>query len=212
MNMNKLERQREWEKALDLMTEEELEFVLAHPVGYYPSFLEMVSAKLWDLMEDPYSVAENKAMMNTIISIIEGLGSKCEIDEDDRINFCFSDADFSITFDKDFNYIEITDNSWKKIDIKNSKLMENTMLAVNKANIWNSVTIAYIIGEEENVVEIYSYTTIPYYPNYTYLKKFIESKLYDCLGTHKYYEYILKMEEEKGIRETYSQKAPSEGN
>jgi hypothetical protein len=80
--MNKLERQREWEDALELMTEEELEFVLAHPVGYYPSFLEMVSAKLWDLMEDPYSVAENKAMMNTIISIIEGLGSKCEIDED----------------------------------------------------------------------------------------------------------------------------------
>ena len=172
--MNKDERQREWEDALNLMTEEEMDFILAHPVGHYPGFLEMVSDKLWDLMEDPYSVSENKAMLNAIVNIIEGLGSKCEIDEDDRINFTFSDADFSITFDKNFNYIEIIDNSWKKIDIKNSSLMQNTMLAVNKANIWNSVTIAYIIGEEENVVELFSFTTMPYYPNYAYLKKFIE--------------------------------------
>jgi len=210
--MNKDERQREWEDALNLMTEEEMEFILAHPVGHYPDFLEMVSAKLWDLMDDPYSVSENKAMLNAIVNIIEGLGSKCEIDEDDRINFTFSDADFSITFDKNFNYIEIIDNSWKKIDIKNSSLMENTMLAVNKANIWNSVTIAYIIGEEENVVELFSFTTMPYYPNYAYLKKFIECKLYDCLGTHQYYDYLLKKEEEAEIRDIFSNKAPSEGN
>ena len=62
------------------------------------------------------------------------------------------------------------------------------------------------------MVEIFSYTTIPYYPNYTYLKKFIESKLYDCLGTHKYYDYILKKEEEAEIKKAFSQKAPSEGN
>lgn len=210
--MNKEERQRKWEEALDLMTEEEMEFILAHPVGHYPDFLKMISAKLRNLMEDPYSVSENKAMLNAIVNIIEDLGSKCEIGDDDRINFTFSDADFTISFDRDFNYIEITDNSWKKIDIKNSSLIQNAMLAVNKANIWNSVTIAYIIGEEENVVEIYSYTTIPYYPNYTYLKKFIESKLYDCLGTHKYYDYILKKEEEAEIRDIFSNKAPSEGN
>ena len=63
-----------------------------------------------------------------------------------------------------------------------------------------------------NLLDLYDGLQTVYNLNYTYLKKFIESKLYDCLGTHKYYEYILKMEEEKGIRETYSQKAPSEGN
>ncbi|MBR5698008.1 MAG: hypothetical protein IKX44_05220 [Prevotella sp.] len=45
--MKKNKRKEEWEKALNLMTEEELQFILEHPVGYYRSFLDMA----WDVMQ-----------------------------------------------------------------------------------------------------------------------------------------------------------------
>ena len=210
--MNKYERQKEWEDALNMMTEDELYYIFAHPVGYYPSFLKMANAKAWNMMDDPYPIAENKAMMNAIVNIIEGLGSPCEIYDNEEISFCFKGADFSITFDKDFDYIEIIDNSWKNIDLNNFGLVERIKRAINGTNCRNSVTTAYIIDRGAKEMELYSYTSIPYFPNITYLKRFIEDKLYDLLGTHKLFDFHLKVEEEKEMENSFSQIISSEAN
>lgn len=50
--MDKNKRRKEWEAALDLMTEE-LDFITEHPVGYYPSFYEMARMKQMEMMDDP---------------------------------------------------------------------------------------------------------------------------------------------------------------
>lgn len=70
--METKKNQTEWERAIDLMTEEELQFIIQHQVGYYPSFLKMVRGKRWD--DDPYSVSENKAMMDAIRYLIGEMG------------------------------------------------------------------------------------------------------------------------------------------
>ena len=84
--MEKKKKQTEWERAINLMTEDELQFIIQHQVGYYPGFLEMVRGKRWD--DDPYSVSENEAMMDAVLHILEEMGCQCEIDEDDEIFFC----------------------------------------------------------------------------------------------------------------------------
>ena len=70
--METKKNQTEWERAIDLMTEEELQFIIQHQVGYYPSFLKMVRGKRWD--DDPYSVSENKTMMDAIRYLIGEMG------------------------------------------------------------------------------------------------------------------------------------------
>ena len=105
--MEKNKRKREWEESLDLMTEEELHFVIEHQAGYYPSFVEMARTKIARMLDEPYHISEKEAMRNAIINILGEVGSYCEVNEDDEIFFVFQGAEFSIRFDTQYNYIEI---------------------------------------------------------------------------------------------------------
>ena len=208
--MEKKKKQTEWERAINLMTEDELQFIIQHQVGYYPGFLEMVRGKRWD--DDPYSVSENEAMMDAVLHILEDMGCQCEIDEDDEIFFCCQGAEFSIRFDEKFDYIKIFDNSWKKVNLNDSEAVFNMILAINKANIWHNVTIGYIFDSEERVLDIFSSSSIPYFPNMTYLKKFLHNKLVEMLSSHDLVDRFLQEEEELEIEESYSQTPPHEAN
>lgn len=202
--------QTEWERAIDLMTEDELQFIIQHREGYDPDFLELVFEKRWDY--DPFSVSENKAMMGAIINILGKLGCQCEIDKDDEIFFCCQGAEFSISFDENFDYIKIIDNSWKTVDLKDSDATLKMALAINKANIWNHVTIGYIFDAEEGVLDIFGSSSIPYFPNYTYLKKFLHNILVDMLSSHDLVDHFLQEQEEMAIEESYSQTPQHEAN
>jgi hypothetical protein len=208
--MEKKKNQTEWERAINLMTEDELQFIIQHQVGYYPSFLKMVREKRWD--DDPYSVSENEAMMNAVLHILEDMGCQCEIDEENVIFFCCQGAEFSIRFDEEFEYIKIIDNSWKRVNLNDSEAVLKMTLAINKANIWNNVTIAYIFDAEEGVLDIFSSSSIPYFPNMTYLKKFLHNKLVEMLCSHDLVDRLLQEEEELAIEESFSQIQPHEAN
>lgn len=208
--MDKKKKQTEWERAIDLMTEDELQFIIQHQVGYYPSFLEMVRGRRWD--DDPYPVSENEAMMNAVLHILEEMGCQCEIDEGDEIIFCCQGAEFSIRFDEKFEYIKILDNSWKKVNLNDSEAVLKMTLAINMANIWNNVTIAYIFDSEDEVLDIFSSSSIPYFPNMTYLKKFLHNKLVEMLSSHDLVDRFLQEEEELAIEESYSQTPQHEAN
>ena len=77
--------------------------------------------------------------------------------------------------------------------------------AINKANICNTVTIAYIEDYEDGVMEIYSTSTIPYYPNYTYLYKYINNKLVDMLSNHHFVDNFLKQDEDESMIQAFPQ-------
>ena len=207
---NKNKRLAEWENALNLMTDEELQFILEHQEGYYRKFLNMV----WEIRREynTYPVPENKAMMNAIMNILQEMGCRCNVDEDDVIRFWCQGAEFAISIDKKFDYIKIVDNSWKKVKIKDLDTVWKMMRAINKANIWHNVTIAYIIDEEEDVIDFYSSSNIPYFPNYTYLKKFVNNKLVDMLGAHDLVDAFLEEEEKIAIEQSFSQFKPREVN
>ena len=207
--MEKNKRRNEWEKALNLMTEEELLFILEHPVGYYSSFLNMVREKL---NEDPYSIPENKAMTDAIMNILEGLDCQCELNKDDEICFFFRNAEFYIKFDETFDNIVIFDNSWKKVKVKNSNVAEKMSHAINRTNIWHNVTIAYIIDNEEHVMDIFSSSSIPYYPNMDYLKKHLKNKLVDMLISHNHMTNFLQEEEIISIAQSFDWTIPNLAN
>jgi hypothetical protein len=210
--MDKNKRQREWEDALNLMTEEELQFIREHPVGYYQNFVKMATKKAWEIIDDPYPIPENEAVKNAILHILGEMGCQCEIDEDDEIFFCCQGAEFSIRFDEEFEYIKIVDNSWKKVNLNDSEAVLKMTLAINRANIWNNVTIVYIIDKEEEVLDIFSSSSIPYFPNMTYLKKFLHNKLVEMLSSHDLVNRFLQEEKEFAINESFSQIQSHEAN
>lgn len=200
----------EWERAINLMTEEELQFIIQHQVGYYPGFLEMVREKRWN--DDPYSVSENEAMMDAVLHILGEMGCQCEIDENDEILFWCQGAEFSIRFDEKFEYIKIFDNSWKQVNLNDAEAVFNMVLAINKANIWHNVTIGYIFDSEERLLDIFSSSSIPYFPNMTYLKKFLHNKLVEMLSSHDLVDRFLQEEEEVEIEDYFSQTPQREAN
>ena len=202
--MKKNKCQKEWEITLNLMTEEELQFIREHPVGYYPDFLDMAWSKREKVIENPYSVPETKAMIDAIIHIVGELGCQSIDYEDGEICFFCQGAEFSIRFDEQYDYIDIVDRSWKVVRLNDTDLVENMKHAINKANIWHSVTIAYVIDEEEQVMEIHSSSNIPYYPNMAYLIKSLRNKLCEMLSTHDYVDCFLQEEKENSLKQSYS--------
>lgn len=208
--MGKKNCHTEWERAIDLMTEEELYFIKTHQVGYSPGFLKMLWEK--NRNDDPYPIPENEAVKNAILHILGEMGCQCEIDEDDEIFFCCQGAEFSIRFDEEFEYIKIVDNSWKKVNLNDSEAVLKMTLAINRANIWNNVTIVYIIDKEEEVLDIFSSSSIPYFPNMTYLKKFLHNKLVEMLSSHDLVNRFLQEEKELAINESFSQIQSHEAN
>ena len=60
--MEKDKRKREWEDALNLMTEDELYFVIEHQEGYYPSFVKMAWKKIDRMLDEPYPIYEKEAI------------------------------------------------------------------------------------------------------------------------------------------------------
>ena len=178
--METKKNQTEWERAIDLMTEEELQFIIQHQVGYYPSFLKMVRGKRWD--DDPYSVSENKAMMDAIRYLIGEMGGQCKIIEDDEMCF-FCQGVF-----------------------------EKMASAINKANVGISVNIVYIIDKEEQMMDIYGSSFIPYFPNMTYLRKYLHHILVDMMSSHDLVDHILQEEEDMSIVQSFSQKTSDVAN
>jgi hypothetical protein len=208
--MGKNKHQTEWERAINLMTDEELQFIREHEIGYDPGFLDLVwEKKLGDVSS---YIPENKAMMDAIINILGNLGCQCEICEDDEIYFCYHTSEFSIRFDENFDYIKIIDNSWKTVDLNDSEATLKMSIAINRANAWHNVTIAFIIDEEEHVMDVFSSSNMPYFPNYTYLKKFLHNKLVELLSSHNLVDRFLQDEEEMAIEESFSQTPSREAN
>lgn len=210
--MEKKKNQTEWERAIDLMTEEELYFISTHQVGYHPDFLKLLWKKNRNWDDDPYPISEKEAMINAILYLLEDMGCQCEIDEDDEIYFFYQSAEFSLRFDEEYEYIKIIDNSWKKVNFNDAEAVYKMTLAINKANIWNNVTIGFIFDTEERVMDIFSSSHIPYFPNMTYLKKFLHNKLVEMFGTHDLVDRFLQELDELAMKESFSQTLPHEAN
>ncbi len=198
--MTKKKNYKEWEYALDMMTDEQLIYIYHHPVGYDPAFWEMAYEKC---AEGQYAVPVNDAMINAIIEILGQMGCQCEIDEDDEIFFSYKGSEFSIRFDEQLDYIIMADNNWKRISLNDSNKVNNAIPAINRTNIWHGVTTAYLFDDEEQVMEIYSTTNIPFHLDIDYLKKYIPSKLDVLLTAHQLMEYFQQE------RETASTDEPS---
>ena len=208
--MGKNKHQTEWERVINLMTDEELQFIREHEIGYDPGFLDLVwEKKLGDVSS---YIPENKAMMDAIIYLLEEMGGQCEINEDDEISFFYQGAEYSISFDKQFDYIDIIDNSWKKVSLNVPGVFEKMVLAINSANVGNSVNIAYIIDKEEEVMDIYGSSFIPYFPNMTYLRKYLHHILVDMMSSHDFVDHYFKEEEDKSIVQSFSQKTSDVAN
>lgn len=187
---------KEWEETINKMSYDELQEYIDYPDVCYSDFLELVKERLIELKE----------IRNTVIRILEELGCQCEMDGEGNIDFrlvdgiytketelFFKEVDFYICFDEYFNYIEIHECGWKEVDLDNIDEIENLKCAINEANFGYGVSTAYHIQEKEQVMKVYSTTNLPYLPDESYLKKYLDYKLCDIFCANKLVDHYLEV-------------------
>ncbi len=184
----KIKQRREWRNALNLMTVEELLHIVHHQVGYDSTFIDMAYE---ELSNGPYAEIEQKAMSNSIFGILDDMGCTTRR-EGDAFIFRFQGEDYEIGIDDEFDHIVIRDNNWKTLKLKDEAKVNETILAINKTNIWNAVTIAYLVDLEDGVMEVFSLGKIPYFPDMDYLKKFIPKKLDEMQESHQLVDFFVR--------------------
>jgi hypothetical protein len=155
-----------------------------------------------------------KEMQDSVIKIMEEMGYESKFDEDGYYPFslntdnkdyfqCFdsdeemsylNDVNFTISFDYDLRYIEITEHSWKTIKLDDLKEVERLKRAINQSNFGYSVVTAYWINEEEQTLEVNSNAGYPYLPNEAYLKDYIGHKMEDILRKNWFINHYLEEE------------------
>ena len=162
---------------------------------------------------------EIKVMQDTIIKIMAEMGCESKFDEDGYFPFSLNtgykdyfhyfdsdeeksylnDVCFTISFDSDLRYIEITENNWKIIKLDNIKEVERLKCAINQSNFGYSVVTAYWINEEEQTMEVSSNTSYPYLPNEAYLKDCFDHKMKDILRKNWFINHYLEEDRKKNI-------------
>lgn len=83
--MARKSKKSEWEKSLNLMSLDELYYILSTPDAYETGYVQMAKEKLDDLAD----LTEHEAMKVIVQRCLEDMGCKCEIDEEGYINFWF---------------------------------------------------------------------------------------------------------------------------
>ena len=152
-----------------------------------------------------------KEMQDSIIKIMAGMGYESKFDEDGYYPFSLNtdnkdyfqgfdsneemsylnDACFTISFDYDLRYIEITEHCWKKIKLDDIKEVERLKRAINQSNFGYSVVTAYWINEEEQTIEVSSNTGFPYLANEAYLKDWFNHKIEDIICKNWFINHYL---------------------
>ena len=152
-----------------------------------------------------------KEMQDTVIKIMDEMGYESRFDEDGYYPFLLntdnkdyfqsfdSDEDmsylndvcFTISFDYDLRYIEITEHSWITTKLGDAKEVERLKRAINQSNFGYSVVTAYWINEEEQTIEVSSNTGFPYLANEAYLKDWFNHKIEDIICKNWFINHYL---------------------
>lgn len=177
--MTKKSQQKAWEKAISLMSWDELQFVVDHPDGYYPEFLELAKARMNELS----ALSDQEAMTVVVKKCLEKLGCPCKIDEDGALVFRFQGELFCIFFED--HYIDIWDYCWRCVKLENVEEVERLKQAINKANGDCSITSIYDIDEEEKTMTVSSTTSILYRPMIANLKDYLGIRLSNFFFAHE---------------------------
>lgn len=202
MERTKTKHQLEWEKAINLMSRDELNFAIEHPEGYYPTFLKMAKAKLEELSTLP----EHEAMKAVVINILEDMGCSCTIDEDGCINFYFQGSKFFMSLEEGNHYIDICEYAWDTADLNDANEVERLKHSINVANKQCTVTTAYEIDEEIRKLCVFCSTSILYRPMVINLKDYLQIRLNNFFLAHDIVHaemVLLKEREERSMIDSY---------
>lgn len=191
---------KEWEETINKMSYKELQWSIEDP-NYYREFKELAQNRLKEL--------EIEKMRDSVIKILTGFGWQCEINEEGIIVFYmtdavpysdeavsyFNDADFFISFDANFRYIEIHECCWKVVKLDEIDEVERLKLAINSANLAHNVTTSYLVNEDEQTMEVYCSANMPYLSDDSYLEEFLDKKLNDLFCTNLLLDHYLEEED-----------------
>ena len=153
-----------------------------------------------------------KEMQDTVIKIMAEMGYESKFDEDGYFPFSLNtdnkdyfqvfdseeeksylnDVCFTISFDYDLHYVEITENCWKTIKLDDAKEVERLKRAINQSNFGYSVVTAYWINEEEQTMEVNSNTSYPYLLDEVYLKDLFNHKINEILCKNWFINHYLE--------------------
>ena len=184
------------------MSRDELQFIIEHPEGYYPTFLKMAKAKLEELS----SLPEHEAMKIVVKKILEELGCPCNINKDGELDFYFQGSHFFIFLNEDNHYMVIWEYSWESVSLDNTIEVERLKHSINEANNKCTVTTVYNIDEEERTMEVSTTTSILYRPMIFNLKIYLQTRLHNFFYAHDLVHaetVLLKERQEQNIIKSY---------
>ena len=193
--MTKRELKKNWKKAISLMSREELHFIIEHPSGHYPDYLEMVEARMEELSSNP----EDEALYSLVKKNLEALGCPCEYNEDGSLDFFFQGSRFYVDVLENSHFIQIHEYCWKEVRLDDINQVERLKKAVNYSNSICNVTTYYAIEEEGNRISVASQRSILYRSMATSLKEYLRVILSNFFSAHDqvYAQMVLLAEKEK---------------
>lgn len=203
--MTKKSQQKAWEKAISLMSRDELQFVVDHPDGYYPEFLELAKARMNELS----ALSDQEAMTVVVKKCLEELGCPCKIDEDGVLAFWFQGSHFHMFLEPDSHYMDIWEYCWRSEKLDDADAVRRLMTAINEANSSCSITSVYTIDEEERTIDVSCSTSILYRPMITDLKHYLFIRLSNFFYAHELINAAMALD--KGLSER-QQRAGAEQN
>lgn len=171
---------KNWEKAINKMSKEELQYALAFPDCYYPEYLELVKARLDELS----SIPDYDAMSAIVKNVIEEMGCPYEITEDGDFDFYFKGGHFLLIMNHNGHYIDIWEYFWKMANLDDADEVDRLKRSINKANAKCSITTVYEIDNEKRAMYVHSTTSILYRPMIFNLKDYLYLRLSNFFFAH----------------------------
>ena len=204
--MTKKSQQKAWEKAISLMSRDELQFVVDHPEGYYPKFWDMARVRLNKLIPCPH----HEVMRTVAKNCLDELGCPCEIEEDGVLAFWFQGSHFHMFLEPDSHYMDIWEYCWRSEKLDDVDAVRRLMTAINDANSSCSITSVYTIDEEDRTIDVSCSTSILYRPMITDLKHHLSIRLSNFFYAHELINAAMALD--KGLSERQQRAAAGQNH
>lgn len=134
-----------------------------------------------------------------VLQTLGTMGCRCEeFNEDDKVEFKFQGASFTIFSENESSYIDIYRTWWFEDNLDDYDNVGAIVKAVNGTNLNCATTLVYSIDNENNVIGVHGKKCVPFLPSMPDLDVFLTTELEDFFISEKeFHEQKRALEEEK---------------
>ena len=132
---------------------------------------------------------EKKGTRDLFLETLAKIGCQYELaeqEDDNHVYFAFQGENFIVNARNDWQYIQIWDMHWGRIELYDIDEVTRLKKVINDSNINNSVTTVYTIDEEAKTVDVHSKSVILFVPEIQGIEDYLKLELGDFFRVHRY--------------------------